>query len=252
MANPEHAKQERFLAVIFGKERTCYSYLVIKEGETERRLALSEAIEMVLDTLPLTAGKKDSQKWRRLKRVIELRFGLKGGEPMTLEKIGQELGGIKREPVRQMEAKALRILRHPSRSRMFKKFFIPTPEEYSGKQMELEALRGRVQELSKENGELKERLRQLGFEAKTPTQEELIQDTQALVKAFEVVAARHPISRSVPLPTLVWNSLARAGISRLSQLKESFETGRRIRQVGAKGKKLIQEILQEAEQKASP
>jgi len=47
----------------------------------------------------------------RLRRVLELRFGLDGGDAMTLEQVGADLG-ITRERVRQLETRALRELRH--------------------------------------------------------------------------------------------------------------------------------------------
>jgi RNA polymerase primary sigma factor len=51
----------------------------------------------------------------RERRIIALRFGLSGQEPRTLEQVG-ELFGLTRERIRQIEAKALSKLRHPSRS----------------------------------------------------------------------------------------------------------------------------------------
>jgi len=51
----------------------------------------------------------------RERRIIGLRFGLTGQEPMTLEEVGK-LFGLTRERIRQLEAKALAKLRHPSRS----------------------------------------------------------------------------------------------------------------------------------------
>ena len=51
----------------------------------------------------------------RERRIVALRFGLTGEEPMTLEEVGK-LFGLTRERIRQLEAKALAKLRHPSRS----------------------------------------------------------------------------------------------------------------------------------------
>jgi RNA polymerase primary sigma factor len=57
----------------------------------------------------------------REQRVIRLRFGLDDGRPRTLEEVGHEFG-LTRERIRQIEAHALRKLRHPSRSRKLREF----------------------------------------------------------------------------------------------------------------------------------
>ncbi len=57
----------------------------------------------------------------REEKVLKLRFGLEDGQCRTLEEVGQ-IFGVTRERIRQIEAKALRKLRHPSRSRKLKDF----------------------------------------------------------------------------------------------------------------------------------
>ena len=73
-------------------------------------MLLKEQLEEVLDTLTF-----------REQRVLRLRFGLDDGRARTLEEVGQSFG-VTRERIRQIEAKALRKLRHPSRSRKLKDF----------------------------------------------------------------------------------------------------------------------------------
>ncbi len=57
----------------------------------------------------------------RERKVLEMRFGLKDGTARTLEEVGQEFG-VTRERIRQIEAKALRKLRHPIRSRKLRDY----------------------------------------------------------------------------------------------------------------------------------
>ncbi len=71
---------------------------------------LKEQIDEVLDSLT-----------EREKRVLQLRFGLEDGRSRTLEEVGREFG-VTRERIRQIEAKALRKLRHPSRSKKLRDF----------------------------------------------------------------------------------------------------------------------------------
>lgn len=71
---------------------------------------LHEQLMEVLDTLT-----------DREQKVLRLRFGLDDGRPRTLEEVGREFN-VTRERIRQIEAKALRKLRHPSRSRKLKDY----------------------------------------------------------------------------------------------------------------------------------
>ena len=57
----------------------------------------------------------------REQRVLQLRFGLEDGRSRTLEEVGREFG-VRRERIRQIEAKALRKLKHRSRSKHLKSF----------------------------------------------------------------------------------------------------------------------------------
>ena len=57
----------------------------------------------------------------REEKVLRLRFGLEDGRTRTLEEVGKEFN-VTRERIRQIEAKALRKLRHPSRSKKLKDF----------------------------------------------------------------------------------------------------------------------------------
>ena len=57
----------------------------------------------------------------REQQVIRMRFGLEDGHPRTLEEVGREFH-VTRERIRQIESKALRKLRHPSRSRKLRDY----------------------------------------------------------------------------------------------------------------------------------
>ncbi len=79
-------------------------------AEAASFMLMKEQLMGVLDTLT-----------PREKKVLSLRFGLEDGRQRTLEEVGQEFN-VTRERIRQIEAKALRKLRHPSRSKKLKDY----------------------------------------------------------------------------------------------------------------------------------
>ena len=79
-------------------------------AEVASHTLLREQLSEVLDTLT-----------EREEKMLRLRFGLVDGRPRTLEEVGKEFN-VTRERIRQIEAKALRKLRHPSRSKKLKDF----------------------------------------------------------------------------------------------------------------------------------
>ena len=79
-------------------------------AEAAAATLLKEQLDEVLDTLT-----------DREQKVLRLRFGMNDGRARTLEEVGKEFD-VTRERIRQIEAKALRKLRHPSRSRKLRDY----------------------------------------------------------------------------------------------------------------------------------
>ncbi|MEW5979189.1 MAG: RNA polymerase sigma factor RpoD [Acidobacteriota bacterium] len=90
---------------------------VVSPAEAVININLKEMTEAVLKTLT-----------PREEKVIKMRFGLDNGSDHTLEEVGQNFA-VTRERIRQIEAKALRKLRHPSRSRKLRPFLEGTSNE---------------------------------------------------------------------------------------------------------------------------
>ena len=85
------------------------------EGASEPSEAASFTLlqEQLVDVLSTLTPREE--------KVLKLRFGIEDGRPRTLEEVGKEFN-VTRERIRQIEAKALRKLRHPSRSKKLKDF----------------------------------------------------------------------------------------------------------------------------------
>jgi len=82
----------------------------LQPATSVNHILLQEQLDDVLSTLT-----------EREKRILELRFGIGDGRNRTLEEVGKEFG-VTRERIRQIEAKALRKLRHPTRSHKLKDY----------------------------------------------------------------------------------------------------------------------------------
>ena len=85
-----------------------------------------EAAESPFDSASLNLRREDIDRALeslpdRERKVIELRFGLKGEQPRTLEEVGREFG-VTRERIRQIESKTLAKLRHPQRSQKLRDY----------------------------------------------------------------------------------------------------------------------------------
>jgi len=82
----------------------------LSPSEEATQALLRDQVRSVLGSLPMRESK-----------IIALRFGLDDGRQRTLEEVGRQFG-VTRERIRQIEAKALRKLRHPSRSKRLKDY----------------------------------------------------------------------------------------------------------------------------------
>ena len=82
----------------------------MRMDENDSFFKLKEQLEEVMNTLTPREAK-----------VLKLRFGLEDGKARTLEEVGREFE-VTRERIRQIEAKALRKLRHPSRSKKLRDY----------------------------------------------------------------------------------------------------------------------------------
>ncbi len=91
---------------------------VVSPSDAVINLSLKEQTSSVLKTLT-----------PREEKVIKMRFGLDDGSEHTLEEVGQSFA-VTRERIRQIEAKALRKLRHPSRSRKLRAFLESSANDY--------------------------------------------------------------------------------------------------------------------------
>ena len=104
LETPVGNEENSFLGDFIKDERTP------EPADAATRQLLREQVEAILDELN-----------EREREVLEMRFGLKDGRNHTLEEVGQAFG-VTRERIRQIEAKALRKLRHPQHSRKLRDY----------------------------------------------------------------------------------------------------------------------------------
>ena len=97
-------------SAIFAFPHECHKKANCEPADAASYAMLREQLAGVLKTLT-----------PREERVLRLRYGLTDGRMHTLEEVGEEFN-VTRERIRQIEAKALRKLRHPSRSKVLKDF----------------------------------------------------------------------------------------------------------------------------------
>lgn len=112
--------ERKLLFVIF---RIDPPYDEYPEEEPELKKALEDAIDKISMLPPkrkmgLEEMCRRIERLKRLKEIIRLRFGL----GLTHKEIGEYFGGLSRETIRAKEAKALRMLRHPTRNADLKHF----------------------------------------------------------------------------------------------------------------------------------
>lgn len=103
MKEIDPAEEEKLLRLIFGEKETSTIQGQGGKPDSESYARLKEKFVGVLGTLN-----------EREKQVLELRFGLGDGYSRTLEEVGKQFK-VTREHIRQIEAKALRKMRHPTR-----------------------------------------------------------------------------------------------------------------------------------------
>ncbi len=96
------------------EDTTILSMIVDQRVDSPDKKVLDESLSSALDDVLGTLTESERQ-------IIKMRFGLDGYEPMSLQQIGDEFK-LSKERIRQIEKKAIRRLRHPSRSQRLKSF----------------------------------------------------------------------------------------------------------------------------------
>ena len=96
------------------EESTLGEFIPVDEEYDVEDIAIKNALASLLDTLLATLPPREE-------KILRMRFGFYDGNPKTLEEVGKEFG-LTRERIRQIEEKAIRKLRHPTRINKIKAF----------------------------------------------------------------------------------------------------------------------------------
>jgi len=118
---PEH----KLMSAIFGVELRVdevNQFHDSVDGVTLHDALYSEIDSIITNPYPGTKRQLGTTHKARLKKLFELRFGLLDGTSRTLREVGKDFG-VTPERIRQMEAKTLRLLRHPRHSRQLRRYF---------------------------------------------------------------------------------------------------------------------------------
>lgn len=256
-AEEKYQFYQRLMMAIFRMMRDarfliCYPYII----EEEEEVSLEEGMKKVFETLP------DFPSWPKEKQIqlLNLRFGLEDGEARRLAKVAKEFE-ITRERIRQVEARILRVLRHPSRPRFLVRFLLPTPEQEAEnlrrfKELEekKEGLETTIQTLGEEIRDIREERKRLEIFLKrfSLTLEDLDPRTRTRTRSgLRDVLQRAALRRPGTTPRLVviaYNRLVQNGIDSLSQLRAIMDFNEvniaAIRNLGQKSFLLISQALE--------
>ncbi|GEM_PF-6439551 len=114
---------ELLLYDIFGEEEEPNDHILQSIVEDGKEVLFEQAMREALESLPHRKGHKDAAPWNRGKLVLELLYGLEGQQSQTLGEASlHSKFQLTPERIRQLQARAMRQLRHPTRSKRLRQF----------------------------------------------------------------------------------------------------------------------------------
>jgi len=115
---PDHALVGKVTSLDYFVNQDQLDALIERATDPAMALEAAEQRQLLKENLPKAIGTLPERE----QKVLRLRFGLDGSDPMTLEKVRETLGITSKEMVRQIECRALSRLRYPTLNRYFKHF----------------------------------------------------------------------------------------------------------------------------------